>query len=134
MIHLLNVGNVRDLGGWDCDGGRVKYGLLFRGGEMYGYLTDDGRQQAIDMLGILKEIDLRFAAELNGRTESGFGPTVDMLWVSEVKREYQGDLRPALRLCHRKQADILPLLCGRRSNGRGRSAVRSDTWGITIRL
>ena len=81
MIHLLNVGNVRDLGGWDCDGGRVKYGLLFRGGEMYGYLTDDGRQQAIDMLGILKEIDLRFAAELNGRTESGFGPTVDMLWV-----------------------------------------------------
>lgn len=42
MIHLLNVGNVRDLGGWDCDGGRVKYGLLFRGGEMYGYLTDDG--------------------------------------------------------------------------------------------
>lgn len=81
MIHLLNVGNVRDLGGWDCDGGRVKYGLLFRGGEMYGYLTDDGRQQAIDMLGILKEIDLRFASELNGRTESGFGPTVDMLWV-----------------------------------------------------
>ncbi len=81
MIHLLNVGNVRDLGGWDCDGGMVKYGLLFRGGEMYGYLTDDGRQQAIDMLGILKEIDLRFAAELNGRTESGFGPTVDMLWV-----------------------------------------------------
>lgn len=49
MIHLLNVGNVRDLGGWDCDGGMVKYGLLFRGGEMYGYLTDDGRQQAIDM-------------------------------------------------------------------------------------
>ena len=81
MIHLLNVGNVRDLGGWDCDGGMVKYGLLFRGGEMYGYLTDDGRQQAIDMLGILKEIDLRFASELNGRTESGFGPTVDMLWV-----------------------------------------------------
>ena len=81
MIHLPNVDNVRDLGGWDCDGGMVKYGLLFRGGEMYGYLTDDGRQQAIDMLGILKEIDLRFASELNGRTESGFGPTVDMLWV-----------------------------------------------------
>ena len=81
MIYMTNVGNVRDLGGWDCDGGMVKYGLLFRGGEMYGYLTDDGRQQAIDMLGILKEIDLRFASELNGRTESGFGPTVDMLWV-----------------------------------------------------
>lgn len=81
MIYMTNVDNIRDLGGWSCDGGTVKYGLLFRGGEMYGYLTDDGRQQAIDMLGILKEIDLRFASELNGRTESGFGPTVDMLWV-----------------------------------------------------
>ena len=81
MIYMTNVDTVRDLGGWSCDGGTVKYGLLFRGGEMYGYLTDDGRQQAIDMLGILKEIDLRFASELNGRTESGFGPTVDMLWV-----------------------------------------------------
>lgn len=81
MIYMTNVDNVRDLGGWSCDGGTVKYGLLFRGGEMYGYLTNDGKQQALDMLGILKEIDLRFASELNGRTESGFGPTVDMLWV-----------------------------------------------------
>ena len=42
MINMLNVDNVRDLGGWSCDGGTVKYGKLFRGGEMYGYLTDDG--------------------------------------------------------------------------------------------
>lgn len=81
MIYMTNVDNVRDLGGWSCDGGTVKYGLLFRGGEVYGYLTNDGKQQALDMLGILKEIDLRFASDLNGRTESGFGSTVDMLWV-----------------------------------------------------
>ena len=81
MIYMTNVNNVRDLGGWSCDGGTVKYGLLFRGGEVYGRLSDDGRRQALDMLGILKEIDLRFADDLNGRTESGFGPTVDMLWV-----------------------------------------------------
>lgn len=81
MINMLSVDNVRDLGGWSCDGGTVKYGKLFRGGEMYGYLTDDGRRQAIDMLGILKEIDLRFASDLNGRTESGFGGPVEMFWV-----------------------------------------------------
>lgn len=81
MIYMTNVDNVRDLGGWACDGGTIKYGLLFRGGEMYGYLTDDGKQQALDMLGILKEIDLRFPEDLNGRTESGFGATVDMLHV-----------------------------------------------------
>ena len=33
------------------------------------------------MLGILKEIDLRFESDLNGRTESGFGGPVEMLWV-----------------------------------------------------
>lgn len=31
MIHLLNVGNVRDLGGWDCDGGRVKVRAALQG-------------------------------------------------------------------------------------------------------
>lgn len=81
MIYMPNADNVRDLGGWACDGGTVKYGRLFRGGEVYGFLTDDGKQQALDMLGILKEIDLRFPEDLNGRADSGFGPTVDMLWV-----------------------------------------------------
>lgn len=81
MIRMPNVDNIRDLGGWACDGGKIKYGKLFRGGEMYGYLTEEGKQQALQMMGILKEIDLRFAEDLNGRTESGFGPTVDMLHV-----------------------------------------------------
>lgn len=81
MIHMTNVDNVRDFGGWACDGGTVKYGKLFRGGEVYGYLTEDGTAQAIDMLGILKEIDLRFDSDLNGRMESGFGKSVDMLHV-----------------------------------------------------
>lgn len=81
MIYMPNAVNVRDLGGWTCDGGTIKYGLLFRGGEVFGYLTDEGKRYALNMLGILNEIDLRFASDLNGRTESGFGPTVDMLWV-----------------------------------------------------
>ena len=81
MIRMTNVDNVRDLGGWACDGGTVRYGKLFRGGEMYGYLTEDGKRQALDLLSIRKEIDLRSASDLKGRTQSGFGPTVDMLWV-----------------------------------------------------
>ena len=81
MIRMPNVDNIRDLGGWACDGGKIKYGKLFRGGEMYGQLTEEGKQQALQMMGILKEIDLRFTEDLNGRTESGFGPAVDMLHV-----------------------------------------------------
>lgn len=81
MIYMTNVDNVRDIGGWSCDGGTIKYGKLFRGGEVYGVLTEDGATQALDMLGIEKEIDLRFDSDLNGRTESGFGNSVDMLHV-----------------------------------------------------
>jgi hypothetical protein len=81
MIYMTNVDNVRDIGGWSCDGGTIKYGKLFRGGDVYGVLTEDGATQALDMLGIEKEIDLRFDSDLNGRTESGFGNSVDMLHV-----------------------------------------------------
>lgn len=81
MIYMTNIDNVRDIGGWSCDGGTIKYGKLFRGGEVYGFLTEDGTKQALGMLGIEKEIDLRFDSDLNGRTESGFGNSVDMLHV-----------------------------------------------------
>lgn len=47
--------NVRDLGGWACDGGAVRYGLLFRGGKLA--MADRG--VLIGELGIQHDLDLR---------------------------------------------------------------------------
>lgn len=51
--------NVRDIGGWACDGGTVRYGLLYRGG----YLSLADRDVLVDELGIRHDLDLRGATE-----------------------------------------------------------------------
>lgn len=47
--------NVRDIGGWACDGGTVKYGLLIRGGR----ISAADRAVLVNQLGVQHEIDLR---------------------------------------------------------------------------
>lgn len=46
--------NVRDLGGWDCDGGSIKYGLLIRGGEV----NPVDKHLMVDEIGIRTEVRL----------------------------------------------------------------------------
>ena len=73
--------NIRDLGGWPCDGGTIRYGLLFRGGELNGnsygvVLTDADKAVFLDQLNIRAEIDLRSASEIADITSSALGYAV----------------------------------------------------------
>lgn len=73
--------NIRDLGGWACDGGTIRYGLLFRGGELSGKnygvkLTDADKDVLCTQLGIRAEIDLRSASEISGVSGSALGSAV----------------------------------------------------------
>ena len=70
-IKSAYASNVRDLGGWPCDGGTVRYGLLFRGGE----ITAADRDVLVGACGVRHELNLRGAEEAN-RTASPLGSDV----------------------------------------------------------
>lgn len=54
--------NIRDLGGWNCDGGTVKYGLLYRGADVFP--TDPYiRPILVGECGVRMELDLRGTEE-----------------------------------------------------------------------
>lgn len=64
--------NMRDLGGWSCDGGTIKYGLIYRSGA----LNAQDENLVINELGIRQEIDLRGSDEA---TESVYGDKIRYL-------------------------------------------------------
>lgn len=76
MIYTPSVWNVRDLGGWPCTGGRVKYGKIFRGGH-FGSITDADKATVVDWLGVTTDIDLRNNSETGGITTSPLGTGVE---------------------------------------------------------
>jgi len=76
MIYTPSVWNVRDLGGWACTGGRVKYGKIFRGGH-FGNITDADKATIVDWLGIAADIDLRNNSETGSITTSPLGTGVE---------------------------------------------------------
>lgn len=76
MIYTPSVWNVRDLGGWACTGGRVKYGKVFRGGN-FGSISAADKATIVDWLGVATDIDLRNNSETGGITTSPLGTGVE---------------------------------------------------------
>ena len=68
FIKLDAISNVRDMGGYAVEGGRIRQGLLYRGGEfeLHCHLTEEGAG-TLRRLGIHTELDMR--GEAIGKVE-----------------------------------------------------------------
>lgn len=60
-IQTTDIDNFRDLGGWACDGGTVRYGRLFRGSRL---VAETDRDYLLNGLRLGAELDLRYDADI----------------------------------------------------------------------
>ena len=77
MMYVPSISNVRDLGGWTAaDGRKVRYGKVYRGGELNGdHVATQTDIQRLKDYGVGAEIDLRIDADNKGAGVSVFGFT-----------------------------------------------------------
>lgn len=72
MIYAPSISNIRDLGGWQTiDKQYIRYGLIYRGGELNGGHTATAADiKRLRNIGVGAEIDLRIDYESNGGTSA----------------------------------------------------------------
>lgn len=78
QIKSANAKNVRDLGGWTCDGGTIKYGKLFRGGE----INASDRTVLVEQCGVMFELNLRGGETAGERSYSVLGSDIGYALVN----------------------------------------------------
>ncbi len=87
-IFVEGVSNTRDAGGYDTvDGGRMKQGMIYRGGKLEG-ITEKGIETFHDVLGIKTDLDLRTTGEGGAGVSSPLG--ADVNYVNLDGRYYLG--------------------------------------------
>lgn len=73
-IYSPNVNNIRDIGGWRCNGGRLAYGKIFRGGLLEKSADNPDEQETLKgIVGLKTDIDLRHPGSELGNTSSPLG-------------------------------------------------------------
>ena len=105
MIYVPNsVHNFRDIGGWLCDGGTVKYGMVYRGAQLsyyssgsglvYSLINSTGIHYLRDICKIRCEIDLRTDAQVTGISSSPLGEDIEYIHYPYSDASYTDIVNP----------------------------------------
>lgn len=89
MVYAPSINNARDIGGWACNGGSIRYGLIFRGCELTGEhnvnISETDKETFRDVLGIGFEMDLRSDTETDMDTDDSVGAITTSALGEDVK-------------------------------------------------
>ena len=92
-LRLNHVANVRDLGGYEADGGMIRWNMLDRAGDLSG--ADEGDWERLKAVGVRTILDLRSASELRVKPDR---PPQGISWyhlplqTEEIDLEHPADL------------------------------------------
>ena len=92
-LRLNHVENVRDLGGYEADGGMIRWNMLYRAGDLSG--ADEGDWERLKAAGVRTILDLRSASELRVKPDR---PPLGISWyhlplqTEEIDLEHPADL------------------------------------------
>lgn len=98
FITVEGVSNVRDIGGWNlCGGGKIKQGLVIRGGEMeiHQNITENGLKTMKEVLKIKTDFDLRAPGFVS---ESALGKDKLLLIPIKAYSEFFDDEKSARKV------------------------------------
>lgn len=121
MIYVPNsVHNFRDIGGWSCDGGTVKYGMVYRGAQLsyyssgsdkvYNLINSTGIHYLRDICGIRCEIDMRTDAQVTGISSSPLGDDVEYIHYPYSDASYTDIVNPVGSYADQTKAMITKIM------------------------
>ena len=78
-LRLNHVANVRDLGGYEADGGMIRWNMLYRAGDLSG--ADEGDWERLKAAGVRTILDLRSASSYgNLMMATHYNQNVLLIW------------------------------------------------------
>ncbi|MBQ8752486.1 MAG: tyrosine-protein phosphatase, partial [Clostridia bacterium] len=81
-VRIEGVSNTRDIGWWSTEsGGRIRKGMVYRAGSLDG-ITTVGKRQALSLLGLKTDLDLRRRGEGTAGLKSPIDPALNYVNVS----------------------------------------------------
>lgn len=123
MLDVDGLRNVRDFGGWNASGGRLREKMLYRGSELnlvgnHGIeLTAEGRRVLTEEMGIKTDIDLRNDEEALHITESPIGSHVNYYrktvlgYMDMFKEEFNETLKDIFEILSKRENYPVYLHC-----------------------